>query len=76
MVFSLIFECFFGPSFTCLLFRVIFANVRFTTVKRRFVRSSDVIKYLIFDTFWVYFSSLFLHAFSNGFGYRSGKDLG
>ena len=33
------------------MFRVIFANIRFTPLKRRFERNIDVIKYLIFDTF-------------------------
>ena len=45
------FCCFFGMSFTCLAFRVNFANVRFTSVKRRFLRSSDVTKYISFVTF-------------------------
>ena len=76
MVFSLIFCCFFGVSFTCVAFRVIFANVRFTSVKPRFVRSSDDIKYVIFYIFRTYFACLFLHAFSNRFGMHFGEDLG
>ena len=63
-------------SFTCVAFRVIFANVRFTLVKPRFVRSSDDIKYVIFFIFRTYFACLFLHAFSNGFGGDFGKDFG
>ena len=55
---------------------VIFANVLFATVKRRFVRSSDVTKYISFVIFRVVFSYLFLHAFSNGFGDHFGRDLG
>ena len=51
-------------SFRYLVFRLSFANVRFTSVKRRFVRSSDVIKYFFFETFWIfvlrYFSMHFL----------------
>ncbi len=75
-VFSLIVGCFFGVSFTCVAFRVNFANVRFTKVKRRFVRSSDVTKYISFVIFREVFSCLFLYAFSNGFGHHFGKDFG
>ena len=76
MVFSWIFCWFFGVSFTCVVIRVNFANVRFTLVKRRFLRSSDVTKYISFVTFQLVSSCLFLHAFSNGFGDHFGKDLG
>ena len=76
MVFSSIFGCFFAVSLTCVAHRVIFANVRFTSVKHRLVRSSDDIKYIIFYNFRTYFASLFLHAFSNGFGEHFGKDFG
>ena len=76
MFFSLFFGCFLGVSFTCVAFRVDFANVRFIEVKRGFVRSSDVTKYISFVIFRVIFSYLFLHAFSNGFGNHFGKDLG
>ena len=69
MFFSMFFGCFLGVSFTCVAFRVNFANVRFTEVKRRFVRSSDVTKYIVF-------SYLFLHTSSNGFGDHFGRDLG
>ena len=74
--FFITFCCFFGVSFTCLAFRVNFANVRFTPVKRRLVRSSDVIKYVSFEIFRIYFAWLFLHACSNGFGEHFGKDFG
>ena len=76
MVFSLIFCWFFGVSFTCVAFRVNFANVCFTSVKLRFVRNSDDLKYVIFLIFRTYFACLFLHAFSKGFGEHFGKDLG
>ena len=76
MVFSLIFGCFFGVSLTCLAFRVIFVNVRFTLVKRRFVRGSVVTKYIRFIIFRILFSYLFLHAFSHGFGNPFGTDFG
>ena len=61
-------------SFTCVAFRVNFANVRFTMLERRFVRSSDVTKYISFVIFLLVFACLFLHAFSNGFGDDFGKD--
>ena len=48
MVSSSIVCCFFGVSFTCVAFRVIFANVRFTSVKHRLVRSSDDIFFSFF----------------------------
>ena len=70
------FCCFFGVSFTCLAFRVNFANVRFTTVKHRFVGSCDVTKYISLVIFRLVFACLFLHAFSNGFGHDFGKDFG
>ena len=76
MFFFITFCCFFGVSFTCVAFRVNFANVRFTMVKRRFVRSSDVTKYISFVIFRLVSACLFLHAFSNGFGDHFGKDLG
>ena len=76
MVFLITFCCFFGVSFTCVAFRVIFANVRFTLVKHRLVRSSDDIKYISFYNFRTYFARLFLHACCNGFGDHFGKDLG
>ena len=63
-------------SFTCVAFRVNFANVLFTTVKSRFVRSRDVTKYISFVIFRLVSACLFLHAFSNGFGKDFGKDLG
>ena len=63
-------------SFTCVAFLVNFANVRFTKVKRRLVRSSDVTKYISFVIFRLVFACLFLYAFSNGFGEDFGKDLG
>ena len=76
MVFSKIFCWFFGVSFTCVAFRVTFANVRFTMVKHRLVRSSDDIKCISFYIFRTYFAWVFLHACSNGFGEHFGKDLG
>ena len=63
-------------SFTCVAFRVDFANVRFIEVKRGFVRSSDVTKYISSVIFRLVFACLVLHAFSNGFGDDFGKDLG
>ena len=48
----------------------------FAPVKRRFVRSSDVIKYISFVIIRLVFACLFLHAFSKGFGDDFGKDLG
>ena len=74
--FFITFCCFFGMSFTCLAFRVNFANVRFTAVKRRFVGSCDVTKYISLVIFRSVFACLFLHAFSNGFGDDFGKDFG
>ena len=76
IVFSLFFGCFLGVSFTCVAFRVNFANVRFTQVKRRFVGSCDVTKYISLVIFRLVFACLFLHAFSNGFGDDFGKDFG
>ena len=76
MVFFIIFCCYFGVSFTCLAFRVNFANVRFTSVKRRFVGSCDVTKYISLVIFRLVFACLFLHTFSNGFGDDFDKDFG
>ena len=63
-------------SFTCLAFRVNFANVRFTLVKQRFVGRCGVKKYISLVIFRLVFACLFLHAFSNGFGDDFGKDFG
>ena len=76
MVFASFFVVFVGMSFTCVAFRVNFANVRFTPIKRRFVGSSDVTKYISLVIFRLVFACLFLHAFSNGFRDDFGKDLG
>ena len=76
MFFFVTFCCFFGMSFTCVAFRVNFANVRCTLVKRRFVGSCDVTKYISVVIFRLVFACLFLHAFSNAFGDDFGKDFG
>ena len=67
------FLLFFLMFFTCVAFRVIFANVCCSLVKHRFVRSSDDMQYIIFHFFRAYFARLFLHGFSNGFGKHFGK---
>ena len=74
--FFITFCCFFGVFFTCVAFRVNFANVRFTSVKRTFVRSRDVTNYISFVICRLVSACLFLHAFSNGFGDDFGEDLG
>ena len=73
MVFSLIFCCFFGVSFTCVAFRVNFANVRFTMRKRRFLRSSDVTTYISFVIFLLVFACLFCIHFPMDLGTILGR---
>ena len=73
--FSSLFLVFVGVSFTCLAFRVNFANVRFTTVKHRFAGSCDVTKYISLVIFRLVFACLFLHTFSSGFEDDFGKDF-
>ena len=63
-------------SFTCVAFRVNFANACFTLVKRRFVGSNDVTKYISLIIFLLVFVCLFLQTFSNGSGDDFGEDLG
>ena len=67
-VFSLFFGCFLGVSFTCVAFRVDFANVRFIEVKRGFVRSSDVTKYISFVIFGWFFLTYFCMHFRMDLG--------
>ena len=55
-------------SFTCVAFRVNFANVRFIEVKRGFVRSSDVTKYISFDIFECFFLTYFCMHFRKDLG--------
>ena len=51
MFFSLFFGCFLGVSFTCVAFRVNFAKVRFTDVKRGFASIYDDEVLMIFVNF-------------------------
>ena len=68
MVFSLFFGCLLGLSLTCVAFRVNLANVRFIEVKRGFVRSSDVTKYISFDIFGCFCLSYFCMHFRKDLG--------